>query len=75
MKYLLLIALAVLVLWLLRRSRPRSRRNGKPAARPPERMVACAWCGVNHPLGESLPVGDRHYCSAEHRRLAGDDPR
>ena len=74
MKYLLLIGLVVFVLWLLRRSS--ARRPGRaPGERPPEKMVVCAWCGVNHPLGESLIVDGRHYCCAEHRRLAGDSAR
>jgi uncharacterized protein len=32
-------------------------------------MVACAHCGVNLPESDSVRVGERHYCSEEHRRL------
>ena len=74
MKYLLLIGLVVFGLWLLRRSSARRHRN-TPATRPPEKMVVCDWCGVNHPFGESVVSEGRHYCCVEHRQQADDAGR
>jgi len=66
MKYLLLFALLFLVVWIMRKNRERT--SPPPAARPPERMVSCAHCGVNLPVSESVRSGERHYCSLEHLR-------
>ena len=73
MKFLLLIAVVGLVLWLLRsKSRrgaegPRTPKS-KPGAQP---MLACAHCGVHLPQAEAkMDVGGRPYCSDAHR-LAG----
>jgi hypothetical protein len=33
-------------------------------------MVACALCGVNQPVSESILANDRYYCSAAHLREA-----
>jgi uncharacterized protein len=37
------------------------------AAAGGELMLRCARCGVHVPASEAIDVGDRHYCSAEHR--------
>ncbi|CAG9244777.1 PP0621 family protein [Paraburkholderia unamae] len=34
----------------------------------PEPMVRCAECGVHAPRSESVTVGARSFCSAEHAR-------
>ena len=47
-------------------SRPRA---GDDAARAPERMVACARCGVHLPESESFEGAGGRFCSEEHRRL------
>lgn len=65
LKYLLLIAFALVVWWLWRAAQ--ARKSAPPAARLPERMVTCAHCGVNQPLSESLQVGERFYCCPAHR--------
>jgi uncharacterized protein len=73
-KYLLLIALAVFVWWLLRQARPRSDDKQPPHVRhAAERMVKCAHCGINQPVSESLLANDRYYCSAAHRQAAETD--
>jgi uncharacterized protein len=83
MKYLLVVAVVVGVLWLLavqrRRQRMRDDRPG-PAPRPgavppgdgapaspPAAMVACAHCGVHLPRPDALERDALSYCSAEHR--------
>jgi uncharacterized protein len=68
MKYLLLIAFFFAILWMLRRAQSsRSGRRPPPAARAPERMVKCAYCGVNQPVSESILTHGRYYCCDAHR--------
>lgn len=74
MKFVLLIALAVAVLWWLR-SRLRGPASPPPPGRagPPQAqaMLACAHCGVHVPQGDVLAdAAGRPYCSEAHR-LAG----
>lgn len=45
--------------------------SGRPKA--PERMVACAHCGVHLPESESLEGNGGRFCSEEHRRLGAHD--
>lgn len=76
MKYLLVIVLALVVLWLWRSNRrtgqpdrppaPPAGRPGKPATE----VVACAVCDVHLPRSDALPGGNRFYCSDAHRRQA-----
>ncbi len=78
MKYLLLFALLFLVLWIMRKNRGRTSNPPPASARPPERMVSCAHCGVNLPVSESVRSGSRHYCCPEHLRsdeVRGSDIR
>lgn len=65
---LLLGFLAYLVFRGVRRSARRQEQAEKPQA--PERMVACARCGVHLPESEAIEGdGGRRFCSEEHRRL------
>lgn len=71
MKFLLLMTI-VLVLWWVWKKRP-ERGNGKttmPKPKPPEEIVACAYCGVLHPLSDSVIDDGTHYCSTTHRLAA-----
>jgi len=61
---------AYLVFKGITRSASRRRADAPPRAPEPERMVACAHCGVHLPESESLERNGRRYCSEEHRRLA-----
>ncbi|HYE41399.1 MAG TPA: PP0621 family protein, partial [Ramlibacter sp.] len=60
-KYLVLLLVIVLVLWLARRpgrgARPPSREAGqqRKAVVDPRPMVSCASCGVHLPRDEALP--------------------
>jgi uncharacterized protein len=83
MKYLLVVAVVVGVLWLLavqrRRERARDDSPGpepRPGTVPPGKearaaptapMVACAHCGVHLPRPDALERDALPYCSAEHR--------
>ncbi|MDR2240250.1 MAG: hypothetical protein LBE33_07405 [Zoogloeaceae bacterium] len=59
--------LAYLALKGFRRAAPRSGKERQP--RSPERMVACAHCGVHLPESEAIEGEDGQFCSEEHRRL------
>ncbi|MBL8305760.1 MAG: hypothetical protein JNM33_03625 [Rubrivivax sp.] len=74
MKYVILIALAAVVLWWLRArlrgpAAPTARRRAEPAR--PQAMLACAHCGVHVPQADVVAdAAGRPYCSEAHR-LAG----
>ncbi len=82
MKYLLLLALALVVLWVLRQAG--QRRRGPPgeaakpdaAARPatpaePAPMVECVRCGLVLPRSEAVTGrGGAGYCCEAHRAEA-----
>ena len=75
MKYLLLIALALLALWwwrsLLRRGTGGSQTPQQPPAPPPPQdMIACRHCGVHLPGLDAITGGQGSYCSAAHRKAA-----
>ena len=70
MKYLLLIALVAAVWWAWSKRKVRPNEGAGRPQRPPEAMVACAWCGVNAPLGESVADGGEHFCCDAHRLAA-----
>lgn len=70
-KLILLLFLGLLAYLVFKGfQRAASRRNGD-ADRPkaPERMVACARCGVHLPESEALEGDGGRFCSEEHRRL------
>jgi uncharacterized protein len=71
-KWLIFILLGyVAYLYWQRRQLPRPKpgRNGT-GTKGPERMVACAHCGIHLPESESLSDDERRpYCCEEHRRL------
>jgi uncharacterized protein len=76
MKYLLLLAIVLLVIWFVRSGRrgdaPRGNERGGAAAGQPQDMVECPVCQVHLPRADALPGPDgRLYCCAEHRTRAG----
>lgn len=80
MKYLLVLLVVVLGIWLLLRKRggpgtgtpaPKPRRAAPPASSAPAAMVACAHCDLRLPEGEAqFDALGRPFCSEAHR-LAG----
>lgn len=76
MKYLIVIVLALVVVWLWRSNRRADRqdqRSARPAAgpdKPATEVVACAVCAVHLPRSDALPGGRGFYCSDAHRRQA-----
>ncbi|OGA33741.1 MAG: hypothetical protein A3F75_13995 [Betaproteobacteria bacterium RIFCSPLOWO2_12_FULL_64_23] len=71
MSKLLLLILAVLAVWWLAKGfrRKDAARDAPEAAA--EKMVTCGHCGLYLPQSEAIGEGDRFFCCAEHRRLAG----
>lgn len=74
MKYLLLLAIVLLVVWLWRGSRAQDRAEGSASPRRPDRgvaqqdMIQCPVCSVHLPRSDALPGPDGQlYCCAEHR--------
>jgi len=68
-KFLLLVALGLLVgWWIAKRYRARSDAGDDKTPRGSEDMVRCALCGVHLPRSESLMTRGLYYCSAEHQR-------
>lgn len=70
MKYVLLIAVVLLVLWLMRRAAGRvdsPRRDADRAGPRTEPMVVCAHCGVHLPSSDALPGRSGVYCGEAHR--------
>jgi len=69
-KLLLLILVIVAAWWLAKgfRRKDAARDASEPA---PEQMVTCGHCGLYLPRSEAIREGDRFFCCAEHRRLAG----
>ncbi|MBA2676345.1 MAG: hypothetical protein H0U68_22055 [Ramlibacter sp.] len=74
MKYLLILALAVVVYMWWRNGRiaqARPRPGAAPRAGSPQDMVCCPVCSVHLPRGDAVAGGDgRLYCSQEHRLRA-----
>lgn len=72
MKYVVVLVVVGVVLWLLLRSRSRTLPVGRRsnAAGKPQAMVACEHCGIHLPRGDALVDGRGVYCSEAHR-LAG----
>ena len=79
MKYLVLIAVLLLVyaVWRSQRSVGRDKPPERPTSAPalPQDMVRCPVCALHLPRAEALTGREGQlYCSQEHRRLAGDVP-
>jgi uncharacterized protein len=73
-KYLVLIAVIAVILWMVtgkaRAAARRAREDAeRPIQRPVEDMVRCAHCGVFLPRADSVESRGARFCSREHERL------
>ncbi len=79
MKYLLVILVVGVALWMLL-VRGRSGRDGQPRPGPDKpalkalQMVECAHCGLHLPAGDAVAAGSRVFCSEAHRALGARPP-
>ncbi len=71
MKFLVVLLVVVLGLWLMLRGRRTPPRRSAGAARTPapQAMVECAHCGLHLPAADAVLEGSRVYCSEAHRQL------
>lgn len=69
-KFLLLILLAIVISLLWRHAKQRAADSAKRATRvaPPERIVACAYCGVHVPESEAVADDGQMFCGDSHRQ-------
>jgi uncharacterized protein len=69
-RFLILVLLVVIVVWLVRRALRSSGKSGV-AEKPPMHgdLVSCARCGLNLPRTEARESQGILYCSEEHARL------
>ncbi|HTP61449.1 MAG TPA: PP0621 family protein [Burkholderiales bacterium] len=75
-RLIVIVLIAVLVVWQLRRALAAQDRTDAPPQAPggPQGdLVNCAHCGVNLPKSEARSAGGRHYCSEEHWRAGPRD--
>jgi uncharacterized protein len=76
-KYLIVIAVVLLVLWSVRSNRRNSGSGRAQAADPgkaalPQDMVQCPVCSVHLPRSDALPgPGGQLFCCDAHRQRAG----
>ena len=71
MSKLLLLILVIVAAWWLAKGFRRKDAAGNASEAAPEQMVNCGHCGLYLPQSEAIREGDRFFCCAEHRRLAG----
>lgn len=78
MKYLLVLIVIAIGLWMLNKrlrgpaSKPPPTGRGPEGARSskvPAAMVECAHCGLHLPAADAVREGDHLYCGEAHRRL------
>ena len=74
MKYLLVLTVVLVALWVWRHNRqiedqPASRHNTPRRPVKPAEMVVCAQCGLHLPASDALRGTHGWYCSPEHQRL------
>ena len=71
MRFLVLVLLVVLGVWLIRRAWRASRPGAavRKAGAVQQDLVSCARCGVHLPRAEARESAGRLYCGEEHARL------
>ena len=70
-RLVVLVLLAVIAVWLVRRALRASaaRPGGQPKPSAEGDLVRCARCGLHLPRAEARAAGEQLYCSEEHARL------
>jgi uncharacterized protein len=68
LKYVVLIAVIVLVYFIVKSHLKKAERSRHRPAKD-EDMVRCVHCGLHLPRSESVLSGDLFYCSPDHRQL------
>ena len=77
MKFVLVILVVLVGVWLWRRNRAEETRDEPPArqaptptpkAQTPADMVSCAHCGLHLPAPDAVTGARGRYCSQDHLR-------
>ena len=68
MKFVIILLVILVVVWLARSGSRRVTRNRPKPPLAHEDMVACSRCGLHLPRSEALTHGKHHYCCAQHQR-------
>jgi uncharacterized protein len=72
-KFLLIMVLVLVGVWLWRSSRPAATKRHRPppqGAPEPLEMVRCALCSVHLPAADAIQGKQGVYCSADHLHRA-----
>jgi uncharacterized protein len=71
MRFIVLVVLVVLAVWLIRRALrgPVQKADLQKRTEAVGELVRCAHCGVHLPRSEARQAAGRLYCSEEHARL------
>lgn len=71
MKYLLVLLVVGVGLWILVKRARGAGLNAPPSAKPrvPQAMVECAHCGLHLPASDAVLEGSHVFCSDKHRLL------
>lgn len=78
MKYLLVLAVVAVAIWIWRNNRREEIRAATPPPRRPPRvagpeaMVRCAHCGLHLPAADAVSGRGGSYCTPAHRQAAED---
>jgi uncharacterized protein len=73
MKFLLVLAVVFLGVWLWKSGRAKPPESARPARHqplPPQEMLACSFCKVHVPAPDALRGRDGVYCCADHQQRA-----
>jgi uncharacterized protein len=71
MKYLLVMLVVGIGLWILLKRVRGAGLDAPPSAKPrvPQVMVECAHCGLHLPASDAVLEGSHVFCSDKHRLL------
>lgn len=75
MKYLLVLSVVLIGIWLWRSTRPSDPKRNQPltkAVPEPLAMVPCTLCSVHVPSVDAIQGKNGSYCSADHLHRAED---
>ncbi len=72
LRTLILVAVAVLLFYWLRRARSVKQTKPVDDAQPAEGLLRCAFCAVNFPATDAVTAGGEFFCSEAHRLASKD---
>jgi uncharacterized protein len=73
MRFIVLIILVVLAIWLIRRALRATRNPVQKDSPQQQELVRCARCGVHLPRAEAQLAGGLTFCGEEHARMGAGE--